>query len=331
MNAAPGQIQRGRRRWGAKLSLMVAAAGIALGGCASIPRDTPSAAEHGSTPAVDCLGAPGPTPSVWLEAGAFGTSADWGRVRRELAKAGRVCAYDRLGLGRSPDRVGPPTPEAIANDLAATLDRLGERRPIILVGHSNGAFYAETFATLFPSRVAGLVYVDGVGTDDLDEPLVADDLRAEETRADLAVMGGRMGLARLVAGSMIDAIGLRGQAARRKWLSLISARHRADARDEVMQIRPGLTRIRALGGAPPRIPVAVIVASQHPRAPLDRAWRRAQAAPALRSCHGWVLDAPGATHVSPLGRDRSYVLAAVRWLRRPGLADEPCAAPVAAP
>lgn len=43
---------------------------------------------------------------------------------------------------------------------------------------------------------------------------------------------------------------------------------------------------------------------------------------------GWVLDAVGGSHDSPLGRDRSYVLAAVRWLQTPGLkAAEACTDP----
>lgn len=264
-----------------------------------------------------------------LEAGAFGTSADWGRVERDLAKTGRVCAYDRLGLGRSADRTTAPTPEQIASDLAGILTALGERQPIVLVGHSNGAFYAETFATLYPDRVAGLVYVDGVGTADLDFPLVRAELETEEQRARVAAIGGRIGLAGLVVGPIIDAIGLPEPAALRKREALTSPRHLSDSRDEVLQILPGLPRIRDRGGVPPGIPVAVIVASEHPDRPIDRAWRAAQATPAQRACQGWVLEAAGATHVSPLGRDRAYVEAAIRWLKSPGLKDTSACDPAA--
>lgn len=254
-----------------------------------------------------------------LEAGAFGVLADWDLVLDDLARTGRACAYDRLGLGASPDRANPPTAEKIAADLATMLDRLGETRPIVLVGHSNGAFYAETFATLHPERVAGVAYVDGVGVDDLDNPVVMSELKADQTRASLAVLGGRLGLAGLVVRPIIDAIGLQGEAARRKHQALTSTRHLANAHDEVVQIIPALGRIRDRGGVPPSIPTAVIVASLHPDAPVDQAWRSVQVAPARRACQGWVLDAVGSTHVSPLGRDRSYVLAAVRWLQTPGL------------
>jgi len=55
---------------------------------------------------VDCRGTPSTSPTVILEAGAFGTSADWDYVLDDLSAGGRVCAYDRAGIGRSPDRPG---------------------------------------------------------------------------------------------------------------------------------------------------------------------------------------------------------------------------------
>nr|QQZ51605.1 hypothetical protein JKL49_11810 [Phenylobacterium glaciei] len=123
------------------------------------------------------------------------------------------------------------------------------------MGHSNGALYVETFATLFPASVAGVLYVDGVGSDDLDEPLVMEDLHDEETLARLAAVGGRMGLAPLVVQPTIDAIGLQDPAAHHKWPPS-PPRHLKNARDEVLQILPALRRVREIGGSagqrPPR-------------------------------------------------------------------------------
>jgi hypothetical protein len=59
----------------------------------------------------------------------------------------------------------------------------------------------------------------------------------------------------------------------------------------------------------------VIVGSPWPAEKLARAWRGAEVRPAALADHAWILDAPGATHVSPLARDRAYVDAAVGWLR----------------
>lgn len=263
----------------------------------------------------DCRGAPTARPTVILESGAFGTSADWDRVQADLAQQGRVCAYDRLGLGISPDRSGRPDAAAIARDLAAALDAWGETRPVVLVGHSNGALYVETFAALFPRRTAGVAYVDGVGSDDLDSPVVMSELRGEEQMADLAVRAGGLGLMRVVAGPLVREIGLTGRAAERKWRAMVSLRHVAASRDEVLRIIPDLAEARAAGPLAPDLPVAVIMADPFHPDSVSQAWRAAKVAPAHRACRGWVLDAVGATHVTPLGRDRSYVLSAVRWLQ----------------
>lgn len=278
-------------------------------------------------PFVDCRGVRSTRPTIILEAGAYGTSADWAQIEKALAKDGRVCAYDRLGLGASPDRATVPTAETIARDLAVLLDRLGENGPVVIIGHSNGALYAEAFASLFPERTTGLGYVDGVGTDDLDNPLTLSAITGEERLADVAVVVQRMGLAKLVVGRIVDAFGLQGQAARRKRHALLSARHLENARQEVRQILPSLAQIRADGPPPDSIPVAAIVAADAPDGPLAKAWRAAQVAPAHRACRGWVLDAVGASHVSPLGRDRAYVLAAARWLEREAIERQAQASP----
>jgi pimeloyl-ACP methyl ester carboxylesterase len=309
------------------LRIVLACLCMGLTGCATHHRHGSKGPGH-LGPVVDCRGERTEAPTVILEAGSFGTSADWGLTLDELAKAGRVCAYDRLGLGDSPARHTAPNPQQIARDLALTLDEMGETQPVIVVGHSNGALYAETFAALFPDRVAGLAYVNGVGSDDLENPLVMADLRAEERVARLAVIGGRLGLAGLAADRMIGDMGLTGHAAVHKRRALTSRRHLAESRDEVLEIIPGLHWIKDQGIPGGDIPAAVVVSDPDPGEALDTAWRSVEVQPARRACQGWVLDIAGGSHVSPLGRDRSYLLAAVDWLRTPGLrADADCTGP----
>jgi pimeloyl-ACP methyl ester carboxylesterase len=105
---------------------------------------------------VDCRGAASASPTVILEAGAFGTSADWDYILDDLSKGGRVCAYDRAGIGRSPDRPGDRGVLAKAGELNGLLDQLGETRPVILVGHSNGALYIEAFCFRSGSRASSM-------------------------------------------------------------------------------------------------------------------------------------------------------------------------------
>jgi pimeloyl-ACP methyl ester carboxylesterase len=266
---------------------------------------------------VDCRGLATGAPTVILEAGAFGTSADWDFVLGDLAAGGRVCAYDRAGLGRSPPRPGERDVLTKAGELNGLLDQLGETGKVILVGHSNGALYIQAFARLWPGRVAGLVYVNGVGADDLDDPRLLADLRAERRASNLAVTAGRLGLAELVADQLSAPMALKGEAARRKREGLRSLARLKVARDEDAQIIPGLKAVRRLGDADATIPTVVITGA--PRAPdaLSLAWRAAEIVPAARARTAWILDMPGATHVSPLTRDRAYVAAAVNWLRSP--------------
>lgn len=270
---------------------------------------------------VDCRGAATAGPTVILEAGAFGTSADWDYALDDLAAGGRVCAFDRAGLGQSPPRPGDKDAIAKAAEIGALLDQIGETRPVILVGHSNGALYVQTFAALWPARVAGLVYVNGVGVDDLGYPRLLADLRAERRASSLAVTAGRLGVAELVADTLSGPMRLRGEAAARKRQGLLALRDLKTARDEDRAMIPSLDEASRLGPVPPTIPTAAIISMPARPSALDRDWQSAESAPAQRADHRWVLVLPRGTHVSPLTRDRDYLTAAVNWLRSASLPD----------
>jgi pimeloyl-ACP methyl ester carboxylesterase len=316
-------------RLGMALALVLAAAGPSAAQATAAPpaptsavTSTPTAGDAPAGPRlfVDCRGKPTTAPTVILEAGAFGTSADFDYLLTDLAKTGRACAYDRAGLGHSPpDQTGVDV-LARARELANLLDEMGETGRVILVGHSNGALYVRAFAEQWPQRVAGLVYVNGVGPEALDDPRLLADLRAERRASNLAVTVGDLGLAAMVAEQLIDPLRLRPRAAARKRRGLVRSASLRVARDEDAAIIPGLTAVRDLGDAARHIPTAVVEGALRPDRPLARAWKTAQLVPAAEADIAWVLDMPGATHVSPLTRDRAYVVAAVDWLRAPFLA-----------
>jgi pimeloyl-ACP methyl ester carboxylesterase len=272
---------------------------------------------------VDCRGQRSDRPTVVFEAGAFGTSADWDLVLDELAVGGRVCAYDRAGLGSSPATDKAPRIRQIVGDLHQVLDDLGEQAPVILVGHSNGALYVEAFARLWPERVAGIAYVNGVVSDALDDPLLIRNLKMEERLATFAYIGGRLHLAGIVAKSRVKALGLKGEAARRKLDTLQSVAALRAGRNEDRRITRALASVSTLPPLKPQIPTAVLVSASRPPTRLEAAWRKAELAPATRACRSWVLDLPGGTHVSPLGRDRAYVVVAVKWLQQQAASPPP--------
>jgi pimeloyl-ACP methyl ester carboxylesterase len=99
-------------------------------------------------------------PSVILETGLGGSSADWGFVQPEIAAFTRVCSYDRAGMGYSDPGPSPRTTRRIAKELAQLLDRAGISGPLVLVGASIGGLAARVFASEYAPRVVGLVLVD---------------------------------------------------------------------------------------------------------------------------------------------------------------------------
>ena len=294
-----------------RLACILLAGGL-LASCATGGRAPPTPAPQLF---VDCRGTPSASPTVILESGAFGSAADWDLVQGDLAKGGRVCAYDRAGIGRSPPRTGGPGVTAVALELKGLPDQLGERRPVILVGHSNGALYVETFAAMWPERVAGLVYVNGVNSNDLDYPDLVHDLTVEGRWAMVAALGGNMGLSGQVSGAIAGFGGFSGRTADRKRQDLSDPDALRVARDEDLAMLDGLKVTRNLGGSPRNIPTAVVAGSTDPQASLSKSWKAAEETPARLASRRMIVDVPNATHTSPLARDRSYLVAAVDWLR----------------
>jgi esterase len=94
-----------------------------------------------------------------------GTSSDagnWGVAIDELARFGRVIAYDRRGCTRS-ERPAPyerTTPAEHADDAAALLEVLGAT-PAIVIGRSYGGDTMLNLALRYPQHVRGLVLLEG--------------------------------------------------------------------------------------------------------------------------------------------------------------------------
>ena len=114
------------------------------------------------------------TPSVILETGLGGSTADWGFVQPEVAGFTQVCSYDRAGMGYSDPGPSPRTTRRMTYELAQLLDRAGIPGPVVLVGASIGGLVVRVFASEHPERVAGLVLVDASHEDqDADVPRIA--------------------------------------------------------------------------------------------------------------------------------------------------------------
>jgi len=84
----------------------------------------------------------------------------WDEQLEPLARAHRVLAVDLLGHGRSDKPELAYTMDVLADSLNAVLDHAGVERAV-LVGHSNGTPVIRQVLRRHPTRVAGLVAVDG--------------------------------------------------------------------------------------------------------------------------------------------------------------------------
>lgn len=120
----------------------------------------------------------GAGPFVLAVHGITANGLSWGAVADALPEA-ELVAPDLRGRGLSRATPGPYGLATHADDLVALLDHLGRTEPVVLAGHSMGAFVAALAAVRHPGRFSGVVLVDGgVGLPapagaDLDEVLTA--------------------------------------------------------------------------------------------------------------------------------------------------------------
>ncbi len=106
--------------------------------------------EHGSGTPILCIHGTGSSALVW------------GDAVRELARLGRVIAYDRRGCTRS-ERPVPYERTSVAehaDDAAALLDVLGAE-PAVVIGRSYGGTVALDLALRHRDRVRALVVLEG--------------------------------------------------------------------------------------------------------------------------------------------------------------------------
>jgi len=97
----------------------------------------------------------------------MGTVSNWAWIQPEVAKATRVCAYDRADLGWSDLSPQPNDTKQNAEALHTLLTNANVPGPYVLVGHSFGGLYVRMFAEIYPDEVAGMVSIEGTLPDGL--------------------------------------------------------------------------------------------------------------------------------------------------------------------
>ncbi len=261
----------------------------------------------------DADAAPAKTPTVLLEAGAFGFSADWGVVQERLAALKiRSLAYDRAGMGLSDAGPGPRDGEAVLRDLERLLQAAGEPPPYIVVGHSMAGLRVQLLAARHPDWTLGVVLVDASTPDATAAPIGRRYLNLFIVASRLFAGLARIGLLKPFA-RHADRIGLTGEAKAEKERVFAQAAHNRTANAEVGQWMTASDQARAAGTYNPAIPIAVvtagIAAEGHPV-------KAMMTAPAMAATVRYVKHVPGAQHATLLGTQfADEIVSAILFVR----------------
>lgn len=279
----------------------VATGGVMAAAGHKSPRGTQVDIGEGRTLRLVCEGQARPDrPTVWLEAGAFGFSADWGATQDALAAAGwRACAYDRAGMGYSPKGPDPRDGQAIVSDFEKLVAASGETGPFILVGHSMAGLRLRHYAGRNPGQVAGVVLVDAATPEAARLRRARGFISSFVVMSRVAAAGASIGLYKpLMYTRLGDKIGLPPDAKAEKRQAFANGRHNRTAAAEVALWAESSDQAAAQPPFDPAWPVAVVTAG--PRAGREE-WNDLQAAPAKASQHGYVDHVERATHTRLLG------------------------------
>ena len=145
---------------------------------------------------INCVGRGGPT--VVLDAGSGAMSAHWALVQREVSDTVRVCAYDRAGMGWSEMGPEPRDAKQISGELHALLKGGGIEGPYVLVGHSFGGLYMQTYATRYPDEVAGVTLVESSHPEQFSyRPVARDSYEPQKQIFAVQSLLARIGVVRL--------------------------------------------------------------------------------------------------------------------------------------
>lgn len=99
-------------------------------------------------------------PAIVLLNGAGVTLEGWRALYPMIEQAGTVFAWNRFGVKGSDAPRLRQTGAVVVASLRELLAYAGLQPPYVLVGHSLGGLYANLFARLYPSEVAGVLFLE---------------------------------------------------------------------------------------------------------------------------------------------------------------------------
>jgi pimeloyl-ACP methyl ester carboxylesterase len=110
---------------------------------------------------LECSGEPLLGPTVILATGrGLGSYEAWSLVQARITPFARVCSFDPIGYGKSDHVPGAHPVDEVAANMHDLFSAAHLKGPYILVGASLGGVLIRRYEQLFPSDVAGFVFVD---------------------------------------------------------------------------------------------------------------------------------------------------------------------------
>jgi pimeloyl-ACP methyl ester carboxylesterase len=126
-------------------------------------------------------------------------SAQWVWVQREVSDTTRVCAYDHAGMGWSEMGPEPRDAKQISSELHAQLTKAGIEGPYVLVSHSFGGLYMQTYAARYPDEVAGVSLVESSHPEQFSyRPVARESYEPQKQIFAVASLLARIGVVRLL-------------------------------------------------------------------------------------------------------------------------------------
>jgi pimeloyl-ACP methyl ester carboxylesterase len=148
---------------------------------------------------INCTGTGSPT--VVIDAGWGDWSTAWGFVQPAVAKATRVCTYDRAGMGWSEAGPLPRDAAQYVTELHTLLHNAGIPGPYVMVGHSLGGLPVRVFVHDYASDIAGVVLIDSMTPQQFTSAPTEDQSPSDSPSQPLSLPAAlaRFGVVRLLA------------------------------------------------------------------------------------------------------------------------------------
>ena len=105
-------------------------------------------------------------PAILLFSGAGVSLQGWQPLYPAIERLGTVFGWNRFGMQGSDAPPGRQTGAVVLGSLRELLGYAGVEPPYLLVAHSLGGLFADLFARLYPSEVAGVLLLEATHPED---------------------------------------------------------------------------------------------------------------------------------------------------------------------